>query len=97
MPDSVPRRRPETSDGIMALLNTVASSAPMIASAKAKSTTGRDRCGREWRTRARKADDEQHREAGDPGLARQPGVGDGAEHRRANGGNQLGAAGGIGP
>ena len=40
MPDSVPRRLPETSDGIMALLNTVASSAPMMASAKDRSTSG---------------------------------------------------------
>ena len=40
MPDRVPSRRRETSDGIMALLKTVASSAPMVASPNDKSTSG---------------------------------------------------------
>ena len=40
MPDRVPSRLSETSEGIMALLNTVASSAPMTASAKERSTSG---------------------------------------------------------
>ncbi len=40
MPDNVPSASVETSDGIMALLNTVASSAPMVASAKDNNTRG---------------------------------------------------------
>ncbi len=44
MPDRVPRRRPEISDGIMALVKTVASSTPIIASPKEISTTGIRSC-----------------------------------------------------
>ena len=44
-----------------------------------------------------KPHDQQHREAGDPRLAREPGIGDGAEDRREKRRDQLGAAGGIGP
>ena len=40
MPDSVPSLRLPTSDGIMALVNTVASSAPMVARPKEISTSG---------------------------------------------------------
>ena len=44
-----------------------------------------------------KPHDQQHREACDPRLARESGIGDRAEDRREKRCNQLGAAGGIGP
>ena len=44
-----------------------------------------------------KPHDQQHRESGDPRLSREAGIGDGAEDRRKDRSDQLGAAGGIGP
>ena len=98
MPDNVPSRLSETSEGIMALLNTVASSAPMMARPKERSTSGAMsvRPGAASHKPAQ-ADDQQHREAGDPRLATQTCIGDGAEHRREQRRDQLGDAGGVGP
>ena len=99
MPDNVPSRLSETSDGIMALLNTVASSAPMVASAKDNSTSGSevDR-DRERRAKVRTAADTSSTEKpaihglrGSPASAMAPSTG------ARIGGDQLGDAGGVGP
>ena len=98
MPDRVPSRLPETSEGIMALLNTVASSAPMMARAKERSTSGAmPVCPGTASHSPHKPNDQQHGETGDPRLPREAGIGDGAENRRKDRRDQLGAAGGIGP
>ena len=82
----------------MALVKTVASSAPMVATANEMSTSGR----RSIRPGAARKSPQQPatsstEKAGDPRLARKPCVGDGAEHRRDGGGDELADAGGVGP
>ena len=82
----------------MALLNTVASSAPMMASAKERSTSGAMPVSPgNGEPQPAQAYDQQHRESGDPRFPWEPGIGDGAEDRRKERSDQLGAAGGIGP
>ena len=82
----------------MALVKTVASSAPMVARPKAISTTG---------TRSVRPGAASHKPHSPTtsstekkaihGLRVWLGIGDGAEHRRERRGDQLGDAGGVGP
>ena len=82
----------------MALLNTVASSAPDDGEREGQKHERRHAgLPRDGEPEAAQANDQQHRESRDPRLARETGIGDGAEDRREKRCNQLGAAGGIGP
>ncbi len=82
----------------MALVNTVASSAPMRGKPEGDEHDRRKiGASGSGKPQTAEPDNEHDGEDGDPGLARLAGIGDGAEHRREHRGDQLGDAGGIGP